>query len=292
MAAPAQKTDTSKWYSPDPPDIKPDAKEVLEKYSKVPPEDIEAHVSRIVGSIPTLLLTALNSPPAQRDKAWAIFPYPCIGQWRFLDLAISQHSHYQEVLNRMRTGEQVYLDLGCAFAQDIRRLVADGVDSSQCYGADLRLDFIDLGYDLFRDKDSLNSKFIEADIFDPDSPLKQLDGEIDIIGASSFFHLFSWEEQKSAAHQVLKLMKPRGGSLLVGRQVGAREPAEKARGVQIGAGSRFRHNLESWQKFWKEVGDEAGVQLQVDGTDKDIPDAYKNILTFGDLVLEFAVRRL
>ena len=181
----------------------------------------------------------------------------------------------------MRSGDQMYLDLGCAFAQDIRRLVADGVDSSRCYGSDLRLDFIDLGYDLFRDRDTLQSKFICADVFDPAGPLKELDDGVDIIGASSFFHLFSWEEQKKVAHRVVKLMTPQRDSLLVGRQVGNTDPAEVPR--RNGSGSRFRHNVESWRKLWNEVGEEAGVRFDVDGVPMPIPDSIP-FRSIGDLV--------
>ena len=191
----------------------------------------------------------------------------------------------------MRTGEQNYLDLGCAFAQDIRRLVADGVDSSKCYGADLRLDLIELGYELFRDKEMLKSQFIAADIFDSDSPLRALAGQIDIIDASSFFHLFNLDEQKTIARAVIKLMTPRKLSLVVGRQVDAVEPGETLN--RLGK-SRYRHNLESWRKLWDDVGEEIGVRFAVDCISKpvelgrregtDVPDA-------GSSMMEFSVRR-
>ena len=141
----------------------------------------------------------------------------------------------------MRSGEETYLDLGCAFAQDIRRLVADGVDSSKCYGSDLRLDFIELGYELFRDRDTLQSKFLPADIFDASGPLDDIMGTVNIIGASSFFHLFNWDNQKKVALRVASLMKPEKGSLLVGKQVGHDEPGESPR--KDGGGSSYRHNV-------------------------------------------------
>ncbi len=190
----------------------------------------------------------------------------------------------------MRTGEQVYLDLGCAFAQDVRRLVADGVDSRQIYGSDLRLEFIDLGYELFRDRETLRTRFIDADIFNAESDLKDLVGKVDIIGASSFFHLFSWDEQIKIARQVLRLLKPIPGSLLIGRQIGHREANEEPRGE--GAGSRFRHSLESWRRFWKEAGDEAGVEMQVDGKETAITERMPMPLPEAFIVLEFAVRRV
>ena len=65
---------------------------------------------------------------AQRDQAWRIAPYPCIGWWMFLQLYMSQNPVYGEVLYRLKKGERL-LDLGCCFGQDIRKLVHDGVPS-------------------------------------------------------------------------------------------------------------------------------------------------------------------
>ena len=190
----------------------------------------------------------------------------------------------------MLTGEVTYLDVGCAFAQDIRRLVADGVDSRNCYGADLRLDFIELGYELFQDKETLKSKFIAADIFDADGPLKVLEGKIDIIDASSFFHLFGLEEQKTVARAVIKLLSPRKDSLVVGRQVGKAEPGEV---LKRSGGSRYRHSVESWRKMWADVGEEIGVRFAVAGTLTPVENVRLGREEDADSsMMEFSVRRL
>lgn len=278
----------TRWFSDDPPPLRDDTREVLEKYSKIPPDEVLPHCYAIVssrGRTRAVSITMLML--SQRDKAWAIHNYPCIGQWRFLDLSIGRHQLYPEVLSRMRTGNQIYLDLGCAFAQDVRRLVADGVDSSKCYGSDLRLDFIEIGYEMFRDKDTLKTKFIAADIFDADSSLKELGGTVDIIGASSFFHLFNWDEQKTIALRVAKLLKPEKGSLVLGRQVGNEKAGEYPR--RQGEGNRYRHNNESWRKLWNEIGDEIGVQFEVDGMSRPISLPFHDT---GDSLLEYSVRRL
>jgi SAM-dependent methyltransferase len=186
----------------------------------------------------------------------------------------------------LKTRNETFLDLGCAFAQDIRRLVADGVDSSKCYGSDLRLEFMDLGYELFRDKETLQSRFIEGDVFDESSPLSGLNGKIDVVGASAFFHLFSWEEQKIVARRVAKLLKPQKGSLVVGVQVGHNEPSEHPK---TDGGSRFRHNLESWRKMWNEVGEDIGVRFEIDGIERSLENEFRRI---GDMFMEFTVRRV
>ena len=40
--------DSNRWYSTDPPDIKPATREVFEKYSKIPPDEVLPHVQTIV----------------------------------------------------------------------------------------------------------------------------------------------------------------------------------------------------------------------------------------------------
>ena len=130
-------------------------------------------------------------------------------------------------------------------------------------GVDIQQEFIDLGYELFKDKDTLQSEFIAADIFNTETtnPLAKLDDRVDIIHASSFFHLFGWEDQKKIARRVVKLLRARKGSLLVGRQVGDENPGEKVR--RSGTGSRYRHNADSWRTMWNEVGKEVGVDFEV-----------------------------
>lgn len=46
---------------------------------------------------------------------------------------------------------------------------------------------------------------------------------------------------------------------------------------------------ESWRKLWTEVGNDIGVQFEVDGETKPVPEKYVSI---GHTVLQFSVRRL
>lgn len=57
-------------------------------------------------------------------------------------------------------------------------------------GADLCSDFIDLGSALFLDMETLKTNLLTANVTDPESALKQSDGQIDIVYVGSFFHLF------------------------------------------------------------------------------------------------------
>ncbi|MCJ1247755.1 hypothetical protein MMC30_004970 [Trapelia coarctata] len=135
---------------------------------------------------PPFLFT--SSLHLQRDKGHAIYPYPCISQLRFLSLHLSSQPTYPAILSRLKAGHGL-LDVGCCFGQDIRKSVTDGAPAEQIYGLDKEAVFIDLGSELFRDRGSLRSKFVVADIADPSADLGELEGKMDILWVSSFLHL-------------------------------------------------------------------------------------------------------
>ena len=88
----------------------------------------------------------------------------------------------------MRKGE-TFLDAGCRFGQDIRKLVADGASGSQLYGLDLEQRFIDLGYDSFCDRKKLQTHFVIGDILNPASNVSEIEGKMDIVFLFSSLHL-------------------------------------------------------------------------------------------------------
>lgn len=222
----------------------PSTREVLERYSKIPSDEVEKHVYEI------------------RDRGWDVFSYPCIGQFRFLDLSLGHAPQYAEVLKRVKSGARL-LDLGCCFGQDVRRLVVDGAPDAgaNLYGADLQSEFFDLGYDLFRDRETLRAHFLKADIFEAQSALNELKGSVDIIHAAAFLHLFDWDQQLAVLRAVVKLLKPVKGSLMLGRQVGNVEGKETMGGMTNRR--LFRHNEESWRKLWSQISQETGTNWDV-----------------------------
>lgn len=258
----------SAWFDEKPSDgqIPEESLHLLETYSGIPREDLIAHITKI------------------RDEAWEVNPYPCIGQWRFLENGITNCDEYEEVLKRVGKGEKL-LDVACCFGQTVRQLVADGAPSENIYGSDLEAVFIELGYKLFKDRDKLQSKFLVANIFDPASSLTDIKGKMDIVYAGSFFHLWGLEKQKEVSKAVAVLLRPQPGSMIIGRQVGA--VTAVARGSATG--DMFRHNVESFQKMWKEIGDDTGVTYVVTASLKELG---KHFFEKGDSRrLWFCVRR-
>ncbi|KAJ5247766.1 hypothetical protein N7468_002749 [Penicillium chermesinum] len=230
------------WYDPDLEEVNPEIRSLLENYSKVPPADVVKHVNKIN-------------------------PYPCIGHYRFLNLTLLTHPLYQEIIRRLKSNpSSVYLDLGCCFGQDLRQLVQDGVPSSQLIGLDIEGPLMDLGYELFLDQKTMESKFLVADIFKGESqgePWTSLVANgADVIHCSAFFHLFPLNEQIEAAKNIAQLVKK--GGIIVGRQSGSVKPGEVP-AIKPGSTS-FRHDVETLTKMWDQVGSETGTKWKVEGS--------------------------
>ncbi|KAE8413051.1 hypothetical protein BDV36DRAFT_287349 [Aspergillus pseudocaelatus] len=107
--------------------IEPDIREFLEIYSGINPTDVNVHAKR---------------------------------GWEFI---LSQSPAYTRIVDRVKQGA-LFIELGCGLGQDIRRLAYDGAPSENLVGLDLRNAIIELGYDLFKDRDTLKARFI-AQVF-------------------------------------------------------------------------------------------------------------------------------
>lgn len=128
------------------------------------------------------------------------------------------------------------------------------------------------GYELFNDKDTLKSEFIEADLLDGDDfgALKALGWKVDVVYAGSLLHLFDYEGLMKVVEKIIALLKRTEGAMVLGRQVGntvAGETSRKTADVR----RMYRHNEESFAKMWQEVGAKTGSKWRVEsGMDEDI----------------------
>ncbi|KAI9792719.1 MAG: hypothetical protein M1816_001818 [Peltula sp. TS41687] len=233
------------WYEEDVGDVPEPVQQLLEQYSGIPADQVKEQILTV------------------RERAWNTWPYPCIGLFRFLDLGLSRSPLYPEVLSRMQQ-LQTLLDLGCCFGQDVRKLIFDGAPAERIYGSDLRGEFIEIGYDLFRDGDRRRANFFAADVFDRDQPdLKRLEGTVDIIHAASFIHLFDYQGQIDVCKRLVQILRPVKDVLVVGRQTGHLHPGEYKHNAAV-TGTMFRHDDKSFVEMWKRVGVETGTSWRVD----------------------------
>lgn len=165
-------------------------------------------------------------------------------------------------MSRIREGA-TYLDIGCCIGQDIRKLAHDGAPGGNLHGAELQGEFIRLGYDFFRDRDTLEATLMQADAFDlgDGSPLSGLVGKVDIIHMGQVVHLFGWERQRDLLENCVKLLRPASpGTMILGQAVGDVEGGMKP-GAQI-----FVHNVESFNKMWAEISGRTGLEFECKAT--------------------------
>ncbi|KAI0870804.1 hypothetical protein GGS24DRAFT_474051 [Hypoxylon argillaceum] len=222
---------------------------IMSSYSGVPEHEQIAHITKL------------------RNEAYAQFPYPCMGTFRFLDLDLSRHPAYKEhVLDPLREPtvsgkpEPLFLDCGCCLGQEVRKLASDGVPPHRLWASDIEPRFIELGFELFRDADKLpRDHFLcpgdaLADTTDPSKDqLNILNDKVTILNISAVFHLFDLDEHKRIANRSLRLLRKDTGSpvLILGGHGGGYQPDRHLRGDN--GRYRYLHNGETWEALWRDV---------------------------------------
>ena len=180
---------------------------------------------------------------------------------------------YDEILTSLSRNEdpKTLLDVGCCFGQDLRKLVVDGAPGSQLVGIELRAEFIDLGYDLFIDRDTYQGRFVAGDIFEdtPGSAMKSLNGTIDIVHIALFLHLFGWEGQLKAAVRLMGFLKDKPGTTILGRQTGSSKPGEYPLPAGT-AGVTYSHDQETFQKLWTEAEKQTSTRWKLETSMKSV----------------------
>ncbi|KAJ5388993.1 uncharacterized protein N7496_000061 [Penicillium cataractarum] len=262
--------DPKSLYSAELTNVNEPVRTILEQYSKIPAAQILQHVKDL------------------KDRAFAVFPYACIGQASFLELSIASSPCYPEMLERVNNGEKL-LDLGCAFGQELRQLIYDGAPSENLYGSDLRREFLDLGYDLFLDRSISKSHFISADVLDDNSDLvTELKDQLGIVYISLFLHVFDFDKQVTVAKRVLDLLEAKPGSLIVCRVVMCRD--QETLNATSARLPYYYHDLASWERLWERVQKETSIKLNVQSWEQEDALAKKHPLP-GIYVLGSSIRR-
>ena len=187
----------------------------------------------------------------------------------FLDFSLSTMPSYDRILRTLSNKDdpKTLLDFGCCFGQDVRKLLLDGAPASHVVGVELKAEFIDLGYDLFKDRDSFQGRFIAGDILDdaPGSAVNALNGTIDIVHVALVLHLFGWDGQLKAALRLVSLLKNQPGTVVLGRQVGSSEPGEY-RHAAAAAGVMYKHDGHTFRKLWDEIEEQTGTKWKVEAS--------------------------
>lgn len=195
-------------------------------------------------------------------------------------MSLSQSPRYAEILQRLEKGDTL-LDVGCCFGQELRKLVDDGISSKQLYGIDLEPMFVKFGYELFRDRQKFEATFLSGDMFQhsPDS-FESMAGKIDIVWASSFLHLFGWEDQLSLCIRIAGFLKRKQGSMILGRQLGSVVPGNFPLQDLMQA-EPYWHSPISFQRLWDEVGMATKMKWKVHASLDDEEFRYEDCRVWG-----------
>ncbi|PSR86966.1 hypothetical protein BD289DRAFT_389105 [Coniella lustricola] len=242
------------WYHPTLFEVPEETRQLLEEYSDVPTDQVIPHILRY------------------RDLLWDVFPYPTIGQFRFVALSFYSQRSYASIVELLKKGGR-YLDIGCAVGQDLRRLVLDGCPSTNFYAVEIAGGYVDLSYGLFADKETLAARFIKADFRDETVESTQaLLGTVDVCHVGMVLHIWDLEDQikacvrltdflnkKKDLEQSLGDYMPRG-PFIVGTSAGRTVASVANEG--IGGKQNYLHDVESFKVMWKEVGKRTGLKFQ------------------------------
>ncbi|KAF4775227.1 methyltransferase domain-containing protein [Colletotrichum scovillei] len=237
---------SSPWYSTSIRiEVLRNAREILEEYARVPPETVETHILTL------------------RDKIWDVFPYPCVGRFSFLDFYLHRMPLYSSLVDRLKSPDAKHLDVACCIGQDIRKLVYDGVPSQNIVGLEIEKGFVDAGYELFRDKQSLQSEFIVADILDDeDGTLEDMVHQFDSAHLGMCLHLWNRDDQTKALLRVIRLLKAAPGVAILGHTIGHTDGIE----VSLGMNGKpsLRHNVQTWGALWADLSEATGSCWKVE----------------------------
>ena len=186
-----------------------------------------------------------------------------MGLFQFLVFTITKSPCYNRIVAALKEPgtESTLLDIGCCFGQDVRKLVHDGAPPDNLFACDLECRFIELGYQLFADRDSLRAHFFTANVLEENGALKNMEGNFDFIHLGSLLHLFTLEDQSRACEQIAKLLKPQSGSTVCGRQIGNVEASSVVNGVS--GGTLWQHDPRSFEHMWQVIGEKTGTEFEV-----------------------------
>ncbi|KAK8913479.1 Methyltransferase trt5 [Metarhizium anisopliae] len=227
-----------------PDNIKP-FKELLQEYSKMSPAEVDSLLHRT------------------RAQLWEVVKYPCIGRWAFTNLRSIEGPRLEAATRRLLstgTNNDAILDVGCCIGQALRYLAHKGLHPSRLYGTDLHPEFMQIGNELFGDKDR-GPTFVAGDMLDTDDVrLRELDHKVTMIHAGNFFHLFTWDQQVKIGTRMLRFFQPgTTDAVIFGRHIGTLRPREID-----DLGVYYLHNQESFEKLWGEIGDRTGTKWRVE----------------------------
>jgi SAM-dependent methyltransferase len=192
------------------------------------------------------------------ETATKVHPYPCLYRWGFAKPGIHKHPAW----NQIASTNPKLLDVGCCMGTDLRMLIYLGIEKSRLTGVELLSEFIQLGYEFFRDGNdpAMQSMFLTADFLDPNFETSLVGGQLiaehfDAIYTGSVIHLFD----QAGIIRLLQNIKRclRKGGVFFGRTTGLPTPGI----IEYSSKQVYLHNADSLRDLLtNEFGSQAIVE--------------------------------
>lgn len=211
-------------------------------------------------------------------------------------LALPTFPQYPEILQHVQQRHEIFLEVGAFMGAETRVLAsAPGVSPQDLYAVDLMPEFLELGFECFRDEDRLpRDHFIAADLFDEGNErMRKLEGKVGVVFAGAFLHLFTLTRMREALCRFVRLLKQEAGVLVLGSLVGRDRPVE----IMFEGNERtraYRHNSASFRKMWEDVGSMTGTKWEVWVEEIELNSAFGRDIWVVErtLILKFCARRV
>jgi len=191
--------------------------------------------------------------------------YRCVASGEFLRIGLLQNPFRADIMEKKPLKEQRIVEIGCGFGIDVRYLIRQlGVSKDHIVAIDVAPAFIELGYELFQDKEAVESCFHVKSVGDEDFVSFVRDkfsgNPVDVVLAFQVLHTIPQYNEK-VVKDVFQLVAPAKG-VFMGTTIGIREDREEPRYFHRQGVARIAHTQQSITRLLKQVGGFHRVKTQ------------------------------
>jgi len=180
----------------------------------------------------------------------SVWSFQCIKRLYFLFPRIQEHFYYKDgsMLQIAKSNPAArFLDLGCCFATDTRKVVLDGWNPKNIVALDVVDDYWKFGLNLFKDADTLQFEGKFGNIITDEKLCKEL-GQFSVIWTGQVLHVLNEFDVIGLLRGIFSLLE--SGGTYIGSCVASDKPGVWIVGPQI----RYLHSGETLTKLLTEIG--------------------------------------
>jgi 2-polyprenyl-3-methyl-5-hydroxy-6-metoxy-1,4-benzoquinol methylase len=196
----------------------------------------------------------------EQVRASNLHMYGCIKKLAFLKPHIQKAKTYEEMLKRIDSIEVA--DVGCAFGQETRRLVLDGILPKKITAIDLHDGYWNLGKQLFMDAATIDQHVtsVFGDIAKPvvdgglDLEANMLLNRFDYVLSNAVLHCLSQKQVEVFLRNVFQMLKPDANAKFLGWTIGTNDQPAEMVSIRGGTVNRYLHTSTTLEELLKETG--------------------------------------